>query len=47
MEAYKASEPRAKPILGCLDAKSYVGDRYAVRWDAKIVLINLSPGRWL
>jgi hypothetical protein len=47
MEAYKTSEPRAKPILGCLDAKSYVGDRYAVRWDAKIVLINLSAGRWL
>jgi hypothetical protein len=47
MEAYKANEPRAKPILGCLDAKSYVGDRYTVRWDAKIVLLNLSAGRWL
>lgn len=47
MEAYKAAEPRAKPILGCLDAKSYVGDRYTRRWDAKVVLINLEAGRWL
>ncbi len=47
IEAYQAAEPRAKPILGCLDAKSYVGDRYARRWDAKIVMINLQAGRWL
>jgi hypothetical protein len=47
MEAYKTNEPRAKPILGCLDAKGYVGTRYTRRWDAKTVLINLSAGRWL
>ena len=44
MAAYQAKVPKSKPILSCLDVKSYIPDRYQGKHDAEAVLINLSAG---
>ncbi|MGC4068973.1 MAG: hypothetical protein QM784_30870 [Polyangiaceae bacterium] len=42
--AYVGRVPKAKPQLGCLDAKGYLPDPTTDKWDARTVSINLAVG---
>lgn len=44
MSAYVERVPKAKPQIGCLDAKNYLPDPTVDKWDARTISINLGVG---
>jgi hypothetical protein len=44
MTAYKERVPKAKPMLGCLNATGYLPNAQTNKWDARVVGINLTVG---
>jgi len=46
-DALRSRDPKAKPVLGCLDLRSYLPNRYERKWDARVIPINLRAGHLL